>query len=145
MGAPLSIRLRELVDALPLAPGMRVLEIGCGPGAAARAIAERVSPGGYVLAIDRSDRAIAQARVASATDIAAERLTFRQADVEDFELGAGEEPYDIAFAARVGVLDGRHPAREQDALRAIARALVPRGRLFLDGGTPLREVELPRD
>ncbi|MER8437086.1 class I SAM-dependent methyltransferase [Mesorhizobium sp. M1312] len=34
---------------------MRVLEIGCGPGAAAREIARRIGDG-HVLAIDRSAR-----------------------------------------------------------------------------------------
>jgi cyclopropane fatty-acyl-phospholipid synthase-like methyltransferase len=31
---------RAIVDALPLRPDSRVLEIGCGPGAAARAVEE---------------------------------------------------------------------------------------------------------
>ena len=53
--APLSPRLQMIVDALPLLPGMRVLEIGCGPGAAARAVAGRVE---FVLGIDRSAKAI---------------------------------------------------------------------------------------
>ena len=48
----LSARLAAVVDALPLRPDMRVLEIGCGPGAAARAVAERLTTG-HVLAIDR--------------------------------------------------------------------------------------------
>ena len=58
--AVLSARLREIVDALPLSAGMRVIEIGCGPGAAAREVAYRVGVGGRVLAVDRSPRAIAQ-------------------------------------------------------------------------------------
>jgi protein-L-isoaspartate O-methyltransferase len=38
----LSPRLAAIVEALPLRPGLRVLEIGCGPGAAARAVARRI-------------------------------------------------------------------------------------------------------
>jgi len=59
----LSARLAAVVDALPLRPDMRVLEIGCGPGAAARAVAERFTTG-HILAIDRSATAIAQATAA---------------------------------------------------------------------------------
>ena len=39
----LSDRLREIVDALPLRAGSRVLEIGCGPGAMAREMAARIA------------------------------------------------------------------------------------------------------
>jgi len=55
MSNALSKRLRAVVDALPLQEGMRVLEIGCGPGAAAREVARRIG-GGHVHAIDRSPR-----------------------------------------------------------------------------------------
>lgn len=139
MSQPLSPRLAAIVDALPLRPGMRVLEIGCGPGAAARAIAHRVGTG-YVLGIDRSQKAIDQALSASREEVAAGRLGFRLSAIEDFQLAPGEEPYDLAFAVRVGALDGRHPRSEQAALRSIAGALRKGGRLFLDGGDPLREV-----
>ncbi|HEX6118146.1 MAG TPA: methyltransferase domain-containing protein, partial [Dongiaceae bacterium] len=135
----LSPRLSSIVDALPLRDGMRVLEIGCGPGAAAREVARRIA-GGHVLVIDRSARAIAQARAASAAEIAAGRLSLRRIAVEVFELEPGEAPYDIAFAVRVGVLDGRHPEKEAEARRRIAAALTQSGRLFLDGGDPLREI-----
>ena len=37
MTGELSDRLRAILEALPLRPGLRVLEIGCGPGALARA------------------------------------------------------------------------------------------------------------
>ena len=139
--ARLSPRLAAIVDALPLRPGMRVLEIGCGPGAAARAVAQRIG-GGHVLAIDRSATAVRQAREGCAEEIAAGRLTVRRAAVEDFALEDGEAPYDLAFAIRVGALDGRHPQAEQRARERIARALTPEGRLFIDGGDPLREVPL---
>lgn len=139
--AKLSPRLAAVVNALPLRPGMRVIEIGCGPGAAARAVAARIGDG-RVLAIDRSAKAVRQAREGCAEEIASGRMSVRQAAVEDFALEDGEAPYDLAFAIRVGALDGRHPEAEQRARERIARALVPGGRLFIDGGDPLREVPL---
>ncbi|PLU82689.1 SAM-dependent methyltransferase, partial [Sinorhizobium medicae] len=105
MAKDLSKRLLAIVDALPLRPGMRVLEIGCGPGAMAREIAGRIG-GGHVLAIDRSAKVIEQARSASQAEIESGRLSLRQVTAEEFELGAGEMPYDIAVAVRVGALDG---------------------------------------
>lgn len=139
----LSARLQAVVDALPLRPGMRVLEIGCGPGAAARAVVPLVGDG-HVLAVDRSATAIRQARAASPAELASGRLTLRQVAVEELTLEPGEQPYDLAFAVRVGVLDGRYPAAEDRALARIAAALTPGGRLYLDGGDPLREVPLDR-
>jgi len=87
MSTDLSLRLRAIVDALPLRRGIRVLEIGCGPG---------------------------------------------------------EALFDLAFAVKVGALDGRHPKAGELALVRIAAAPVPGGRLYIDGGSPLREMELPR-
>jgi SAM-dependent methyltransferase len=134
----LSARLKAIVEALPLKPGLRVLEIGCGTGAAAREVATRIGSG-YVLGIDRSPRAIAQATALCADT---PNLSFRIAAVEDFELDAREEQFDLAFAVRVGALDGRHPELEQLARRRIRDALAAHGRLYIDGGDPLREIPL---
>ena len=142
MPTHLSPRLAALVEALPLRPGLRVLEIGCGPGAAAREVARRIGTG-HVLAIDRSARAVRQAAASSAAEIAAGRMSVRQVAVEDLELEPGERLFDLAFAIRVGALDGRHPELERRALERIARALKAGGRLFIDGGEPLREISLP--
>ena len=139
----LSVRLASIVDALPVRPDSRVLEIGCGPGAAARAVAARLTTG-HILAVDRSATAVAQVRAAAAAEIAAGRLAVRRSTAEDFRLEEGEEPYDLVFAVRVGALDGRHPAAGQAALRRIAAATTPAARLFIDGGDPLRELIIPR-
>jgi SAM-dependent methyltransferase len=112
---------------------MRVLEIGCGTGAAAREVAARVQAGS-VLGIDRSPRAIGQATAIGGPD----RLSFRVVAVEDFELQPDDEPFDLAFAVRVGALDGRHPELERRAMSRLRDALTPDGRLFIDG----REVAL---
>ena len=108
----LSRRLQQIVDALPLQEGIRVLEIGCGPGAAAREIAMRIG-NGYVLGIDRSNKAIRQAIDGSEKELASGKLSFRLAAIEEFELSDAEEKFDLAFAIRVGALDGRHPELEK--------------------------------
>lgn len=147
MADDLSDRLRAIVEALPLRPGLRVIEIGCGPGAMARAIAQRVTAGaggrhGHVLGLDRSAKAIAQASALCGAEIAAGLLSLRQVAAEDFLLEPGEAPYDLAVAIRVGAFDGRHPEAGRQARARIAAALVPGGRLLIDGGTPLRDVDL---
>jgi cyclopropane fatty-acyl-phospholipid synthase-like methyltransferase len=139
----ISPRLRAIVDALPIEPTSRVLEIGCGPGAAARAVAARLATG-HVLAIDRSPTAIAQAGAGSAAEIAAGRMRVRCVAAEDLDLEADEEPYDVVFAIRVGALDGRHPEAGARALRRIAEVATRDARLFVDGGDPLREIPIPR-
>ncbi|GAA4905996.1 protein-L-isoaspartate O-methyltransferase [Nonomuraea thailandensis] len=143
MPTRLSPRLAAIVSALPLEPHFRVLEIGCGPGAAARAVAARLGAG-HVLAIDRSATAIAQARAAAAGEIAAGRMSVRQVAGEDFVLLPGEEPYDLVFAVRVGALDGRRPEAGRRLLDRVALATRAGARLFIDGGDPLRELPIPR-
>lgn len=121
---------------------MRVLEIGCGPGVAARAVARQLTTG-KIVAIDRSARAIAQAVAGSTAELATGRLEFRHSAIETFALAPGEPPFDLAFAMRVGALDGRHPELEAAALSRIRAALHPRAVLLIDDRPPLRASELP--
>src|SRR5262245_43465700 len=65
-----------LVDALHLQPGMRVLDVGCGPGRHAKALSER---GIDVTGIDLSPDFVALAREA------APDATFRVQDVRDLD------------------------------------------------------------
>jgi SAM-dependent methyltransferase len=139
--ARLSDRLAAVVDALPLRPGIRVLEIGGAPGAAARAVARRIGHG-HILVIDRSKKGMALTETNAAAEIEAGLLSVRHVAAEDFELLPGEPPFDLAFAIRVGALDGRHPRAGVRARQRIAAALTPAGRLFIDGGDPLRSVDL---
>ena len=50
------------LDALGLAPGHRVLEVGCGGGSMLSAVAARVGPTGQVLGIDRDPRLVEVAK-----------------------------------------------------------------------------------
>ena len=54
-------------------------------------------------------------------------LHFRCVAVEEFELEQDERPYDLAFAVRVGALDGRHPGTGQALRQRISGALVREG------------------
>jgi SAM-dependent methyltransferase len=139
----LSKRLNDIVLALPLKDRVRVLEIGCGPGAMAREMSEKIN-NGYILAIDRSSKAIQQAIAGSQEEISTGKLSFRQISIEKFELEPNEELFDIAIAIRVGALDGRHPDIEEQSLFNIAKALTRKGKLFIDGGNPLIEIKLDK-
>lgn len=138
----LSPRLAAIVEALPLHSGMRVLEIGGAPGAAARAVCERIAPNGHILVIDRSARGIAQVERHATQEMAAGLLSVRHVAAEDLVLGPDEPRFDLAFGIRVGALDGRHPAAGILARERIREALVPGGRLYIDGGSPLRTIPL---
>lgn len=129
----LSPRLGAMLEGLPLRPGMRVLEVGCGSGALARAMAARVGPDGHVLGIDRSASAIARAVAGSAAEIASGRLAFRVMAAEDFARLPDEAPFDLVVAVRVGALDGRHPQAGVRAWPRLRAALTPGARVFIDG------------
>jgi hypothetical protein len=63
----------------------------------------------FVLGVDRSPVAIERALAGSELERRQGRLAFRVAPAEGFVLSPGDEPFDVAFAVRVGAFDGRHP------------------------------------
>ena len=138
----LSSRLQSVVDALPLRPGLRVLEIGGAPGAAAREVATRVGPDGHVLVLDRSATGIRQTRTHCRAELENGSLSTLCAAVEAFELDPTVDLFDLAFACRVGALDGRHPQLYAAALERIGRAVIPGGLLYVDTGSPLTAIDL---
>lgn len=137
----LSKRLAHIVNALPLKDGMRILEIGCGPGALARELSRRIG-NGHILAIDRSVKAFQKATNGAKAEIESGKLSFRQVAIEEFELEPNEKQFDLAIAVRVGALDGRHLEIEKQSMTKIAKALTKGGKLFIDGGNPLKELNL---
>jgi 2-polyprenyl-3-methyl-5-hydroxy-6-metoxy-1,4-benzoquinol methylase len=141
MTQKISQRLLEIVNALPLKEGIKILEIGCGTGVAAPEIANRFGDI-YVLAIDRSSKAIEQAKVNSKAEIKSGKLNFIQSKVEEFELQEPEELFDLESAARVGALDGRHPEIEKESLKRIVKILKEQCKIFIEGGNPLKEIKL---
>ncbi len=125
----MSERLRRIVDGLGLAPGDRVLEIGCGHGVAATYVCERIAPDGRLVAVDRSAAMIAAAARRNAAF--APMAEFVTGELEALDLGARR--FDVVLAVRVGLFD-REPARA----RALAeRWLAPGGRLHVVFDRPM--------
>ena len=90
---------RQAMDVLALAPGMHVLDIGCGTGGTTLELAERVAPGGSVLGVDISPPLLEQARAKAAA--AGAEATFADADAQTEDLG--EQRFDAAYS-RFGVM-----------------------------------------
>lgn len=102
-----------------LRPGMRVLDVGCGPGSITVGLAEAASPG-EVLGIDLSEDVLAQARtLAAEKDLA--NLRFARADVHG--LDPGGRAFDVVYAHQVL----QHVPEPVETLRAMRRLLVPGG------------------
>jgi 2-polyprenyl-3-methyl-5-hydroxy-6-metoxy-1,4-benzoquinol methylase len=76
--APYQDMLDEIVAALDLRPGMRVLDAGCGTGALAVRLAER-HPDVEIVAVDASSAMLKRARRRVAS-----KAEFHQADINDY-------------------------------------------------------------
>jgi SAM-dependent methyltransferase len=113
---------RQMLDLARIAPGQRVLDVAAGAGEPSVSAAERVGPGGYVLATD-----IAEGIVELALEVARERgfkqIETRAMDGENLDLPDGS--FD-AVLCRLGLMYMPHPVT---ALRAWRRVLRPGGRV----------------
>ena len=74
-----SIRAAYL-DLLQIAPGERVLDVGCGTGVATRAVARRVAPTGRVVGVDPSPTMLSVAREVAERDGLLEQIDFQIGD-----------------------------------------------------------------
>jgi len=112
-----------LVGALGLEAGERVLDVGCGPGRHAVALARR---GIEVVGVDLSEDFVALARDAAAAEEVPAR--FDVADVRDLAYDAEFDAVICLCQGGFGLLGGRDEPR---AMERITVALRPGGRLAL--------------
>ncbi len=133
-----------LAAAVPARPGERVLEAGCGSGAAMLCLSARV-PGLRLVGVERDPGlATLAAANAAANGLGAERAALHRADVRDLPLARTLAPCDHAFANPPywpGGTAPPDPARRgatheagadlADWARFLAAALRPRGSLSL--------------
>ena len=114
----------RFLDRLRIAPGARVLDLGCGPGFVVESLARRAGPLGRVLALDESPRWIEHLRGRSPQPAQAP-IEILQGHIEEVEL----EPatFDLVFARWVLSF----PPGVDAIVRKLARALAPGGVLAI--------------
>ncbi|MEU6171429.1 methyltransferase domain-containing protein [Streptantibioticus parmotrematis] len=103
-----------------LRPGLRVLDVGCGPGTITADLAELVSPGGRVTAVDAADDVLrAAARLVAERGL--DNVEFATADVH--ALDHPDDSFDVVHAHQVL----QHVADPVLALREMRRVCRPGG------------------
>ncbi|WP_200821302.1 class I SAM-dependent methyltransferase [Oceanicoccus sp. KOV_DT_Chl] len=116
-------RHSELVfPALPLAPGDRVLDVGCGFGDSAIALAKRVGAQGEVVGIDCCDAFLEFGR----KQVQEEGIANIVFEVGDAEHALPSAAFDLVFA-RFGTMFFVNPVA---GLRQMRQALKPGGRMI---------------
>jgi arsenite methyltransferase len=123
--SPAVVAQRQAVlDALRLAPGERVLDIGSGPGMLVRQMAEAVGERGAVHGVDVSPSMLALAR-GTASPPGAAPVAYEQADA--LALPFADASFDVAVSTQVY----EYVEDMSAALAEVRRVLRPGGRLLV--------------
>lgn len=107
--------------ALGLAPGWRVLDVGCGPGPHLGHFARAVAPGGLVVGLDRDPAALALAAARRAGPPAAGLIALLAGDHD--AIPARDGAFDLAWSSAVL----HHAPRPLVMLGEMARVVRPGG------------------
>jgi SAM-dependent methyltransferase len=127
--APASARQAWAVDVLDVAPGDRLVEVGCGHGVAVSLVCERLA-GGHVVGIDRSAKMVEMATRRNREHVASGRASFQATTFEQASLEGGA--FDKLFAFHVAAF-WRRP---DELLGHTRRTLRPGGALYLFNQLP---------
>ena len=117
----LEVQKKQSIDLLHLKPGMSVIEVGCGIGRDAEALAARVGSTGRVIGIDASQELIAQAT----NRTAALGLPLRFQVDDAHALSFADNSFDAARVDRVL----QHLNDPSQAVREMARVVRSGGRI----------------
>lgn len=107
---------RRQIESVGVAAGTRALEVGCGNGSISAWLAERLGPGGRVVAFDLD---------LSLVDVRAPGLELRQGDI----VAGPVEPGDFDLVTARAVL--HHVADVEAAIRNLVASLAPGGSIVL--------------
>lgn len=134
-----ALEAEVIAGLLRLGPGDRVLDLACGHGRHARALAGRVRA---VVGLERSAAYLARARASAPASGGGPAPSWLRADLRALPLRPGA--FDAAFSwyASLFMFDD---ARNAACLAALAAAVRPGGRLLVHHANPLRLARQPRD
>jgi SAM-dependent methyltransferase len=121
-----------------LTGGLRLLDVGCGPGTLTVDLAARVGPSGEVVGVDISEQVVAEA-TAHAAQAGAGNVTFRAGDFR--MLGLPDGSFDVVHAHQVL----QHLRDPVGALAAMGRLASPGGIVAARDGDYLSFVWTPAD
>lgn len=128
-----ALATRLMLDRAHLRPGAHVLDVAAGDGYQSLAAAERVGPGGRVVAVDLAPELLRYAE-AAALEAGASHIETSVMDAEDLDFP--DASFD-AVVCHFGLMFFPSPDR---ALREMRRVLKPRGRaslvVYAAGGSP---------
>ncbi|WP_341927300.1 class I SAM-dependent methyltransferase [Nocardioides psychrotolerans] len=130
-------RIRWAVDFLDVQPSDHVLEIGCGPGAAAELICDRLETG-KLFAIDRSESGVDRTKRRNAAHVESGRLTVRQIDLATLRVPV--KRLHKVFSFNVNLFWVRDCA---DEVALLHERVLPGGGVYLFYEVP-RPEEVPR-
>lgn len=120
--------LVDYLDALGLDEAESVLDVGCGTGVAARAIAARADFSGRVTGIDLSPRLVAVGKRLAEEERVGDRVDLRAGDTRDLDFP------DESFDAVVAHTLVSHVAEPRTVLAEAARVLKPGGGIGIFDG-----------
>jgi SAM-dependent methyltransferase len=107
-----------LLERCGIAPGQRVLDLGCGAGDVTLLVSDFVGPTGHVIGVDRASEAVASARGRAAA-MGRRNVTFVESTIDALDLPAVD--------AVVGRFVLMHQAAPADVLARAARFVRPGG------------------
>jgi len=116
-----------LVRDLGIAPGMRVLDVGCGDGTTAVPAAQL---GADVLGVDIASNLVAAGN-ARAREFGLDNLTFQEGDASDLK-DLGDEQFDLA----VSIFGAMFAPRPFDVAKELVRVTRPGGRIVMGNWIP---------
>lgn len=127
-------RIRWAVDFMDVQPNDSILEIGCGPGAGAELICERLETG-KLFAIDRSESGVDRTKRRCARFLDSKKLTVRQIDLATLRVPV--KRLNKVFAFNVNLFWTRDASAE---IALLHERVLPGGSVFIFYEATRREM-----
>lgn len=129
--------LKILVESLPIRPGMRILDVGCGDGFYLKLLAEHPARPAAVVGVDSNAEYLALAREKQSQGKRACPIEVLSGSLAELPVGRGE--FDVVWCAQ-SLYSFPEPV---EALRQMSKAVVPGGLVIVLENDTLHQVFLP--